>query len=1376
MTSILDLSVTLTPPPAGADPEVLANITINYGASGLSHSGDVLRDPLSEQEREDLRWYLEEYWQWPYEQFLERGKRIERQLSTIGKRLYGAIFGTVEANRVLQAWRLQAGEARQVSIISAIPAVLSLPWELLHDEQGFLVLRTQQPVSLIRHLPQQELGALASTAFEPPLRILLVTARPVDAGFIDPRSTARPLFDEMQEPMEKGSIAIEVLRPPTLQALRDRLKDPTRPVHLLHFDGHGTFGGSPVQPNEQRKHDGEQGKLAFEDRENRLALVEASVLAQVLQDSGVRLVVLDACQSAVGSADDAFSSVAARLIQGGIDAVIAMSANVLVASSARYMGAFYRELAHGTAVPVALERARQALYDDPRRHLSRRQDEEGTPVELRDWWLPHYYQQRSLVFSETREVRKRKPKPAQATHARLNEQMPEEPRYGFSGRSRELLQVERWLGQNKLVVVHGFGGMGKTALAREAADWLTRTGMYQGACFVSFEGGRGSATSLLSQLGFFLGIYDGSYTPDDAKKALSQLQAALKQQRVLLIADNLESILAGGEAPLDAEERTELWDVLLELQRLGAGVLLTTRTTAFGDGRLSECLEHLHLNGRTGFNVAFRGTSRHSNEGAQSTEGTQVVYLRLSGLAGDDAYQLATSLLTSLRIDRRRSQYQSLRELLQQLGYHPLSIQLVLPALRSYSLAKIQEDFVALLPKFADDAETGRNRSLLASLEYSLQRLNEQQRGLLLRLVVFEGGAMESRLLAITEIAEAEWAALRQALEQAALLKVERLDGVNVPFLRFHPVLIPFLRGETKAQDEALKARYVQRYYEASNYYHDEDTRYPIQVRAIVQRELPNLRRALGWFLESGDLEPAVEMVDSIGQFLTVFGLHREKEQMQKLVAEVLSTRQSFAEGLLTRAEYVHEYGLGEEERRKGFLQSARARFQRLLIRIESEPEESPHGPGSYAHAVTLAQLGRCFEAGGDLSPAESLYRRAISISETLTLQSRENHNRLQLQSSLLADLGNVLLQQGHYVQAREVYEQGLQIDEHLGDVRRQAISREQLGAIALEQRKYAEARRRYQEAIATFQALGEPAMEAVAWLQLGRVAQEMQSWSEAEQYYRQSLILKEQLGDLAGAVQACSQLGQVAGTTMRFEEAKGWLQRALTLSGQIDATGGEYASHLFNMANLLVQEVEAERVNDTSAQLAEAQSYVEQATTINERLMSPDLWMNFHLLVRIANLQGRMETTHGYRRREREAYAAFAGHRSQIDQQFGVLLPVLVAAQDRLEVRAQIAGVLSQLEAKGWHISQALQRIWTGERDWHTLSEGLDDQDALLVLRVLESLDQPEGISEQIGAAFPSAIRDAIEQKDQEELVRQLLKVSLPLSKSRSFPLFSWL
>ena len=119
-----------------------------------------------------MRWYLEEYPDWPYEQFLERAKQIEAMLAELGKRLYKNVFGSFGAMGIVQAWRLQPADQRQISIVSDMPGVLSLPWELLHDEQGFLALRTRHPVSIVRRLSQSELAALP-TPFEPPLRVLL---------------------------------------------------------------------------------------------------------------------------------------------------------------------------------------------------------------------------------------------------------------------------------------------------------------------------------------------------------------------------------------------------------------------------------------------------------------------------------------------------------------------------------------------------------------------------------------------------------------------------------------------------------------------------------------------------------------------------------------------------------------------------------------------------------------------------------------------------------------------------------------------------------------------------------------------------------------------------------------------------------------------------------------------------------------------------------------------------------------------------------------------------------------------------------------------------------------------------------------------------
>src|SRR5258708_9608299 len=218
MVETLNLNIVLTPPPADAPPEMLASVSLQLDIFGLSHAGDLLKDPLEKGEEERLRWYLEEYWKWPYEQFRERGEEVEELLPELGRRLYQAVFGSPGAQQVVQAWRLQPATQRQISIVCDMPRVLSLPWELLHDEQGFLALRSQHPVSIVRRLSQRELPALPTT-FEPPLRILLVTPRPHDAGFVDPRGIARELLEAVSEQIEAGKYARPFLRPPTLSPL-----------------------------------------------------------------------------------------------------------------------------------------------------------------------------------------------------------------------------------------------------------------------------------------------------------------------------------------------------------------------------------------------------------------------------------------------------------------------------------------------------------------------------------------------------------------------------------------------------------------------------------------------------------------------------------------------------------------------------------------------------------------------------------------------------------------------------------------------------------------------------------------------------------------------------------------------------------------------------------------------------------------------------------------------------------------------------------------------------------------------------------------------------------------------------------------------------
>jgi hypothetical protein len=69
-------------------------------------------------------------------------------------------------------------------------------------------------------------------------------------------------------------------------------------------------------------------------------------------------------------------------------------------------------------------------------------------------------------------------------------------------------------------------------------------------------------------------------------------------------------------------------------------------------------------------------------------------------------------------------------------------------------------------------------------------------------------------------------------------------------------------------------------------------------------------------------------------------------------------------------------------------------------------------------------------------------------------------------------------------------------------------------------------------------------------------------------------------------------------------------------------------------------------------------------------------------------------------------------------------LLQAIVAVAKRDEsLRAELEAMLLQLEENGWKLTDAVQRIWAGERDAKALTAGVDPNSAQVVHRVLQLL-----------------------------------------------------
>src|SRR5262249_47977973 len=139
----------------------------------------------------------------------------------------------------------------------------------------------------------------------------------------------------------------------------------------------------------------------------------------------------------------------------------------------------------------------------------------------------------------------------------------------------ELLALQRLLRQGssaRYAVVRGQGGEGKTALAAEFARWMVRSQQMHRAACVSVET-HGNQRAGVDALGKQL-VNKECSAAGDLHEAIREIERALREQPILLVMDNMESILLPPfieqETPeaLSHEAREELHAILALCEQL----------------------------------------------------------------------------------------------------------------------------------------------------------------------------------------------------------------------------------------------------------------------------------------------------------------------------------------------------------------------------------------------------------------------------------------------------------------------------------------------------------------------------------------------------------------------------------------------------------------------------------------------------------------------------------------------------------------------------------------------------------------------------------------------------------------------------------------
>jgi tetratricopeptide (TPR) repeat protein len=580
-----------------------------------------------------------------------------------------ALFQRVfEANRdTMRVWNAAAGSLPQARVeVDADPgAGPGLAWELLRDpgQDAAVVLgagafvRTHLRAARNRRLPEPAGDRL---------RVLLVIARPGGRADVPFRSVASRLVRGGAEQVQ--GLDLDVLRPATFARLSQVLhaaNEAGRPYHVVHFDGHGTWldledlgftpgqsgggGGSGVgwdlSPDKYGVsvagpvRAGQHGYLLFEDpdgQENR-QLADGPTLGRLLADTGVPVLVLNACRSAYSEAlaqpaqtagqapgpaaeeDDrgpssadaqtgpagadssltedmharirAYGSLAAEVADAGVPGVVAMRYNVYVVTAAQFVADLYAHLLAGKSLGQAAAAARRALAADPVRQIG------AVPVSLQDWAVPLIYESAPLVLL--------RPPGHEAPLVKLTtaetktddsgaSEVARQPDVGFFGRDETLLALDRAFDTHPVVLLHAFAGAGKSSTAAEFARWYQVTGgldlpgrpEWPGAVVWSLfehhltaDRAIGTAGDLFAPLLEASGIAWVAVT-DPAQRRDIVLQV-LAQVPVLWVWDNVEPVTGfpdGTQSDWTKAEQHGLVELLRELaQRTRCKVLITSR-------------------------------------------------------------------------------------------------------------------------------------------------------------------------------------------------------------------------------------------------------------------------------------------------------------------------------------------------------------------------------------------------------------------------------------------------------------------------------------------------------------------------------------------------------------------------------------------------------------------------------------------------------------------------------------------------------------------------------------------------------------------------------------------------------------------------------
>jgi tetratricopeptide (TPR) repeat protein len=966
-----------------------------------------------------------------------------------------------------------------------------LPWETLYDGSEFLAAGavtglTRLPLDIE---PQADLPPLPL-----PLQMLALMSSPLDLG-----EGERLAIEEEQEillratnsPAGQGRLRVDFEDEAKLPVIESCLEIP---YPIFHYSGHGLDpkGG---------------GGLLLEDSQGKKRFTRIDEVLQSLEKGvkHMRLAVISGCQTARTLHAAGFQDLARQLARRKVPAVMAMQFSITDKGGLLFAESLYPRLAEGQPLDAAVSACRRILLhsDDPMT-----QADAVAPVLI-------LAAQRPLKTAETEA-----PPTVSMPGIEFNFYVPlPQLNFGFYGRRKEYRAIRDGLLQKnqRAIIVHGIGGIGKTALISHAATRMK--GNFKGVYAFDCRSGVMAPETILLELHRFLERLNINVLQQLLHQSIPAEQLGvfigqvLSQIPLLIIFDNFETHLSHEEDKhqiTDANLRLFL-EMLIRTTEKSSRFLFTSRYVFDIDEKRVGPIRYLPMDDL--IRPEALGLMQNLPNLAEASYRDK---LEAFNVFGGHPYGLVTldrhcgrkSLADALK-DAKKV-HQELREFLViEINYAKLSERSrdLLNRLAAFRRPVPWDAVHWVIGKPVDVAEEYLKQMDRKKLPEEMQKMSDEE-----LLPIIKRSLPEQRQ------AEEVDEPVRELINWGLLTPIEE-DGA-VSLLAVHSLVRDFCRDKCKDTWN----HYLE---DAAVWYTNPSVNMPEDQKTmhIVFNEV----EAAELLMESSDFEQAAILISNVTPLLDRWGFGRFRESLYGRIIPKVKKE--------TQAVLIHNLGILLQ--RRGEYQAALELYEKALKAFKEFGDR-------YVVAGSLHEIGRIHQSRGDYTVALEQYEKSLKILE-------EIGDRAGAAKSL-HQIGMIHQDQGDYPAALEQYEKSLKIKEEIGDRAGVARSVHAIGNIYLSTGKPQQALEQYQKALKIAEEIGDRHEIAMVLHQVGIIHQDQGDFSAALEQYEKSLKILEEVGDRTGVASSLGQIGMIHYDRKEYQEALDMYVKALTIFAELQS------------------------------------------------------------------------------------------------------------------------------------------------------------------------------------------------------------------------------